>query len=82
MQLRQLIMNADNLDGSIRLFDHGIDLADIRPRSMPRAHVAFEGKVRRMTLGALREAGLALTIKDVALRIRCRSEGGGNRLVA
>jgi hypothetical protein len=41
MQLRRLIMDADNLDGAIRLFDPAIDLSDIRPRSVPRQHVAF-----------------------------------------
>jgi hypothetical protein len=69
IQLRQLIMDADNLDGAIRLFDPGIDLSDIRPRSVPRQHVAFEGEVKRTTLDVLRETGLALTIKDIALRI-------------
>lgn len=69
MQLRQLIMDADNLDGSIRLFDPGMDLTEIRPRAVPRAHVAFMGEVKRSTLSALRETGLALTIKDIALRI-------------
>ncbi len=69
MQLRQLIMDADNLDGSIRIFDPDIDLANIRPRTVPRAHVAFMGEVKRTTLSALRETGLALTIKDIALRI-------------
>lgn len=69
MQLRQLIMDADNLDGSIRIFAPDMDLADIRPRTVPRAHVAFMGEVRRTTLNALRETGLALTIKDIALRV-------------
>lgn len=68
MQLRQLIMDADNLDGSIRLFDPGMDLTEIRPRAVPRQHVAFMGEVKRTTLNALRETGLALTIKDIALR--------------
>lgn len=69
MQLRQLIMDADNLDGSIRLFDPGMDLTEIRPRAVPRQHVAFMGEIKRTTLNALRETGLALTIKDIALRI-------------
>ncbi len=32
MQLRQLIMDADNIDGAIRIFNPDIDLADIRPQ--------------------------------------------------
>ena len=69
MRLRQLIMDADNLDGAIRIFDPGMDLAEIRPRAVPRQHVAFEGEVRRAVLDALRGTGLALTIKDLALRM-------------
>ena len=69
IQLRQLIMNADNIDGAIRIFNPEIDLADIRPRTVPRSHVAFLGEVRRTTLNMLRETGLALTIKDIAFRV-------------
>jgi len=43
IQLRQLIMDADNIDGAIRIFNPDIDLADIRPRTVPRSHVAFLG---------------------------------------
>ena len=63
-------MDADNLDGAIRIFDPGMDLAEIRPKAVPRQHVALEGEVRRAVLDALRETGLALRIKDLALRIR------------
>ena len=69
IQLRQLIMDADNIDGAIRIFNPEIDLADIRPRTVPRSHVAFLGEVRRTTLNMLRETGLALTIKDIAFRV-------------
>ena len=41
IQLRQLIMDADNIDGAIRIFNPEIDLTDIRPRTVPRSHVAF-----------------------------------------
>ena len=69
MRLRQLIMDADNLDGAIRIFKPDMDLAEIRLKAVPRRHVAFEGEVRRAVLDALRETGLALRIKDIALRI-------------
>ncbi len=69
MTLRQLIMDGDNLDGAIRIFDPGMDLAEIRLKAVPRRHVAFEGQVRRAVLDALRETGLALRIKDIALRM-------------
>jgi len=36
---------------------------------VPRSHVAFLGEVRCTTLNMLRETGLALTIKDIALRV-------------
>ena len=69
MRLRQLIRDADNPDGAIRIFKPDMDLAEIRPKAVPRQHVAFEGEVRRAVLDALRETGLALTIKDLALRM-------------
>jgi hypothetical protein len=69
MQLRKLIMDADNIDGAIRIFNPDMDLADIRPKAVPRQHMAFEGEIRRATLDTLRGTGLALTIKDIALRL-------------
>src|SRR4028118_2129004 len=68
MRLRQLIMDADNLDGAIRIFKPGMDLAEIRPKAVPRQHVAFEGEVRRAVLDALRETGLARTHQGLAAR--------------
>ena len=68
-QLRQLIMDADSIDGAICIPNPAIDLTDTRPRTVPRSHVAFLGEVRRTTLNMLRETGLALTIKDIAFRV-------------
>ena len=44
--IRQLIMDGDNIDGAIRIFNPDIDLTDIRPRTVPRSHVAFLGGSR------------------------------------
>ena len=62
-------MDADKLDGAIRIFKPDMDLAEIRPKAVPHQHAAFEGEVRRAVLDALRETGLALTIKGIALRM-------------
>ncbi len=43
--LRQLIIDLDNLDATIRLFEPDIDLEEIRPKPFPPRHAAFRGEV-------------------------------------
>jgi hypothetical protein len=69
MRLRQLIVEVDNLDGTIRLFKPDMDLDDIRPKAIPYRHMAFSGEIRRVGLGVLRETGTPLTTRDITLRI-------------
>jgi hypothetical protein len=69
MQLRQLIIDIDNVDATIRLFQPDIDLEEIRPKPLPPRHTAFKGEVQRIVLGALRDTGIALTTKDITIRV-------------
>jgi hypothetical protein len=69
MQVRQLIINLDSLDATIRLFAPDIDLEEIRPKPVPPRHTAFHGQVSRIILDVLRETGLPLTTKDVARHV-------------
>ncbi len=68
-QVRQLITDIDAVDATIRMFDPDIDLAEIRVRPVPPRHAAFHGEVARLILTCLRETGMALTTKDIALRV-------------
>ena len=44
-QLRQFIIDLDNLDATIRLFVPDIDLEDIKPKPMPPRHAAYKGEI-------------------------------------
>lgn len=68
-QVRQLIINLDSLDATIRLFAPDIDLEEIRPKPVPPRHTAFDGEISKIIRDVLRETGMALTTKDIALRV-------------
>ncbi len=69
MRVRQLIIDVDAVDAVLRQFDPTIELEMIRPKPVPPRHTAFHGQVTRMVLTMLRETGLPLTTKDIALRV-------------
>jgi hypothetical protein len=68
-RLRQLIIDLDNLDATIRLFVPDIDLAEIKPKPMPPRHAAFRGEISRVVLGTLRTATGPLSTHDIALHV-------------
>ena len=68
-RVRQLIIDIDNVDTTIRLFAPDIDLEEIRPKPLPPRHAAFKGEISRAIMDALRGTGEALTTKDITLRV-------------
>jgi hypothetical protein len=68
-QVRQLIIDLDNVDATIRLFNPDIDLAEIRPKPLPPRHMAFKGEISRAILGVLRQSAGPLTAHDLTLRV-------------
>jgi hypothetical protein len=68
-RVRQLIIDIDNVDATICIFQPDIDLDEIRPKPLPPRHAAFKGEISRAILGALRESREALTVKDLTLRV-------------
>jgi len=54
--LRQLIIDLDNLDATIRIFRPDIDLEVIKPKPMPPRSQAFRGEMTRLLLSALRQS--------------------------
>jgi hypothetical protein len=66
--LRMLIIDLDNLDAAIRIFDPDIDLAEIRPKPLPPRNHAFKGEVSRIVLGMLRTADRRL-VKVIGKRV-------------
>ncbi len=67
--LRQLIIDLDNLDHTLRLFAPDIDLEEIRPKPLPPRNQAFRGEVTRLLLAALRQSDRPLTTKDLAQHV-------------
>ena len=67
--LRQLIIDLDNLDATLRLFDPDIDLEEIKPKPFPPRHQAFRGEVSRIVFAALRQANGPLTSHDIAQHV-------------
>lgn len=68
-ELRTLVIDLDNLDHTIHLFDPTIELAEISKRPVPHRHQAFKGEVTRIVLTTLRNAKKPLTTHDVAQRV-------------
>ena len=68
-QVRQLIIDIDNVDATIRLFAPDIDLEEIRPKPLPPRHAAFKGEISRAIMEVMRESGEAFTTHDLTVRV-------------
>lgn len=67
--LRQLIIDLDNLDATLRLFVPDIDLEEIKPKPLPPRHAAFQGEVVRLVLGTLRDASRPMTTQELTMHV-------------
>ncbi len=67
--LRQLIIDLDNLDATLRLFVPDIELEDIKPRPLPPRHAAFKGEVTRIVFETLRQSEGPMTAQQIAQRV-------------
>ena len=67
--LRQRIIDLDNLDATLRLFEPDIDLDDIKPKPFPPREQAFRGEVLRIVLAALRTADKPMTTAALARQV-------------
>ena len=63
--LRQLIIDLDNLDATLRLFEPDIELAEIKPKPFPPRHAAFKGEVARVIFSALRQSDRPLSTHEL-----------------
>ncbi len=72
--LRQLVIDLDNLDHTLRLFAPDIDLEEIHPKPLPPRNQAFRGEVTRIVLTALRQSDGPLTTKDLVQRVMAERE--------
>ena len=67
--IRQLILDIDALDATIRLFEPEIDLSVVKVPPTPRRHEASRGDQSRLIMSLLREAGEALSHREITLRV-------------
>ena len=67
--LRMLVIDLDNLDATIRLFQPNIDLEEIRPKPLPPRHHAFKGEVTRIVLDTLRQSDKPMTSQELARHV-------------
>ncbi len=80
---RRLVIDLDNLDATIRLFDSEADSDAIKPKPVPPRHQAFRGEVTRIVLTTLRNAKKPLTTRDIAQRVMAerRLDAANERLL-
>ncbi len=67
--LRQLIIDLDNLDATLRLFVPDIDLEEISPKPFPPRCAAVRGELSRIVLSLLRQSSKPLTAHYIAQHV-------------
>lgn len=82
-ELRQSVIDLDNVDHTIHLFDPTIELQEIKSRPVPPRHQAFKGEVTRIVLATLRNSKRPLTTAEIAQRVMAERglDTGNARLV-
>jgi hypothetical protein len=66
---RQMLIDIDNLDATIRMFAPDIDLADVKPKPLPPRHAAYKGEVARIVLGTLRDAKRPCSTQELTMHV-------------
>jgi hypothetical protein len=68
-KVRQLMIDLDAIDQSLRLFKPDIELDDIKPKPMPPRHAAYKGEVARIVLGTLRDAKRPCSTQELTMHV-------------
>jgi hypothetical protein len=69
-QLRQMVLDLENLDATILMFDPDYHVEAIRPKAFrPPSDWANRGEMTRIVLSILRQAAEPLTTRDIALEL-------------
>ena len=67
--VRQLMIDLDAIDQSLRIFKPDIELDDINPKPMPPRHAAFKGEVSRIVLATLRDAKRPCSTQELTMHV-------------
>jgi hypothetical protein len=68
-KFRQLMIDLDAIDQSLRLFKPDIELDAIKPKPMPPRHAAYKGEVARIVLGTLRDAKRPCSTQELTMHV-------------
>ena len=69
-QLRQMVLDLENIDATIKLFDPDYRVEAIRPKAFrPPKDWSNRGEMTRVVLSILRQAAEPLTTRDIALQL-------------
>jgi hypothetical protein len=69
LQLRNLTIQLNSLDATIRIFKPDVDLEAIKPKPLPPRNAAFQGEVTRAILDKLRRTQRAMSTRELALAV-------------
>lgn len=69
MRVRQILIEIDALDSTIRVFQPDIDLEEGRPKQLPPRHAGYRGEVARAVMTILRTEKRPMGARDIALRV-------------
>lgn len=64
--VRQLVIDLDNVDATLRIFVPDIDLEEIRPRALPPRYHAYKGEVMRTCLNGLKNSREPMTTHQLS----------------
>jgi hypothetical protein len=68
-QVRQIMIDIDACDMTIRLFAPDIDLSEIKPKPLPPRHAAYRGEIARTVLGTLRTAKRPCSTQELTMHV-------------
>lgn len=67
--VRQTMIDLDNVDATLRLFEPDIALDEIKPKPLPPRHAAYKGEVGRVILETLRTTKRPCTAHELAMHL-------------
>lgn len=73
-QVRQLVLDIDAVDSTIRLFAPDVEIGVVRIKPVPRRHAAIRHEASRIIFGVLREAPGPMTTREI---VRAAMEARG-----
>ena len=68
-QVRQLVLDLDALDSTLRLFRPDVEIGVVRIKPIPRRHAAVRHESSRLVFSILREAAAPMTTRELARAI-------------